>query len=254
MDLSDNNLTGSIPTALGQLTNLDTLTLTRNQLSGSIPAALGNLNNLNWLHLQHNGLTGNLPHELGQLSNLERLGFNHNKITGGIPSELGDLRNLTHLYLARNDYADTACIPGALSYVKNHDFVRSGLPFCSYPHITEGESATRTVAENSPADTHIGNPFQLGNGADAGTVTWSISGADHTAFSIDAGSGQLRTKDPLDYETRNQYSLIVTASNDKSEFDTVVVTVHVTDVNELPVAKDDTATTDEDVPVHRGPE
>ena len=51
LDLRQNNLSGAIPAALGDLIRLEWLNLRRNQLSGSIPAALGNLVNLETLLL-----------------------------------------------------------------------------------------------------------------------------------------------------------------------------------------------------------
>ena len=46
LDLRDNQLSGSIPSELGNLANLERLGLDGNQLSGSIPSELGNLDNL----------------------------------------------------------------------------------------------------------------------------------------------------------------------------------------------------------------
>ena len=45
LDLHGNNLTGSIPSALGQLTNLYLLLLSGNQLSGCIPPSLYTISN-----------------------------------------------------------------------------------------------------------------------------------------------------------------------------------------------------------------
>ena len=46
LELNYNQLSGPLPTELGDLTNLTYLSLTGNQLSGSIPAELGDLTNL----------------------------------------------------------------------------------------------------------------------------------------------------------------------------------------------------------------
>ncbi len=100
LDLDNNDLTGSIPSELGNLSNLrEDLELSNNRLTGTIPSELGNLSNLEDLYLQSNKLTGSIPTELGNLSNLNRLRLNENQLTGTIPSQLGNLSNLEDLWL-----------------------------------------------------------------------------------------------------------------------------------------------------------
>ena len=111
--LSNNQLTGGIPTELGNLSNLEYLGLSSNQLTGPMPPELGDLNNLRWLHLSQNQLTGGIPTELGNLSSLEYLFLDVNQLTGGIPTELGNLSNLEYLGLSSNQL--TGSIPAALS-------------------------------------------------------------------------------------------------------------------------------------------
>ncbi len=82
--------------------NVTWLPLSNNQLSGSIPAEIGNLSNLKYLVLYDNNLTGTIPVEVGNLSNLILLGLSKNQLSGNIPAEIGNLSNLTGLYLAKN--------------------------------------------------------------------------------------------------------------------------------------------------------
>lgn len=91
--LSDNQLSGSIPVELSNLSNLISLLLSFNQLSGSIPVGLGNLSNLESVNLSWNQLSGPIPAELGNLENLERLNLGNNQLSGEIPADLGNLVN-----------------------------------------------------------------------------------------------------------------------------------------------------------------
>ena len=112
-----NNLIGSIPADLGNLTSLQRLGLWSNDLSGEIPSELGNLSSLERMSLDDNQLSGGIPSELGSLSNLERMSLDDNQLSGGIPSELGNLSNLERLYLTRNQLSGE--IPTELSSLPN---------------------------------------------------------------------------------------------------------------------------------------
>ena len=102
LNLQNSNLTGNIPTELGNLTHLKRLILWGNDLTGNIPAELGNLAKLEVLLLDRNQLTGDIPAELGNLANLKRLILWGNDLTGGIPAELGNLAKLQKLILSGN--------------------------------------------------------------------------------------------------------------------------------------------------------
>ena len=115
--LGDNNLTGPIPSSLGNLQELYNLILAGNQLTGEIPASLGNLSNLRWLWLTENQLTGEIPDALGNLTNLEDLVLYRNRLTGEIPAALGNLTNLERLDLDINQL--TGEIPAALGNLTN---------------------------------------------------------------------------------------------------------------------------------------
>lgn len=102
-----NGLSGGIPATIGSLTSLTYLNLYRNQLSGPIPSSIGNLANLNRLELNNNQLSGAIPSEVGSLTNLRYLDLHSNQLTGGIPPALGNLRSLFYLDLGSNPLGGT---------------------------------------------------------------------------------------------------------------------------------------------------
>ncbi|MCP5052314.1 MAG: hypothetical protein GY940_34420, partial [bacterium] len=80
INLGSNNLNGSIPAELGNLSNLEELDLTWNQLSGGIPPELANPGNLKTLDLSGNPLSGSIPPELGNLGKLIYLAISFNQL------------------------------------------------------------------------------------------------------------------------------------------------------------------------------
>lgn len=102
LDLSSKGLT-SVPKSVFEKTSLTKLDLSNNNLDGSLQAEVRHLKNLRILDLSDNNFTG-VPAEIGQLSNLEELDLSNNKITG-LPYELGNLSKLRFLDLTGNDYS-----------------------------------------------------------------------------------------------------------------------------------------------------
>ena len=100
--LSNNNLTGTLPASLGNLSQLTILGLLGNHIGGTIPASLGNLSNLKNLTLGSNNFSGEIPASLGNLSNLTYISVIYNSLSGPIPTSLGNLPNLLVLDLNYN--------------------------------------------------------------------------------------------------------------------------------------------------------
>ena len=102
LQLGNNELSGGIPASLGNVASLIDLELGLNPLGGVIPAELGNLVNLQCLVLSGSQLNGNIPPALGNLVNLQYLALDYNGLSGSIPSSLGNLVNLGYLCLWSN--------------------------------------------------------------------------------------------------------------------------------------------------------
>ena len=106
-------------------------------------------------------------------------------------------------------------------------------------------TATRSVAENTAANTNIGDPLTATDPDTGDTLTYTLGGTDAESFRIDSTNGRLRTSAALDYETKTSYSVTVSVSDSEGSTDTIDVTINVTDVDEnrAPVFTDGSTTT-----------
>ena len=95
------------------------------------------------------------------------------------------------------------------------------------------DTAQRSIAENTAAGQNIGQPVTATD-SDTDTLTYFLEGTDAASFDIVPATGQLQTKDALDYEVKNSYTVTVKAADPSLDSDTITVTIAVTDVNEPP--------------------
>jgi hypothetical protein len=90
LSLADAALLGTVPSTLGMLhATLEHLELARNAISGSLPSQLGRLTRLQTLSLESLRLSGTVPSQLGQLTALQFLALHGNALAGSMPSQLG---------------------------------------------------------------------------------------------------------------------------------------------------------------------
>ena len=124
------------------------------------------------------------------------------------------------------------------------------------PEFLSSGVDARTVPENTPPGVNIGDPISATDGDEDGadnddiefgdTLTYSLGGADAASFDIDASTGQLITKAPLNFESAaaaddncaalNSCAVTVTVKDSIGESATQDVTITVTDVPEAPGA------------------
>ena len=100
--LSTNNLTGSFPAEVANLTMLHTLKLNGNKLSGALPAGIGSLIRLQYLELQYNTLSGSLPSSLGNLSDLRIINLMFNRFLGTVPDTYRGWQKIDRIYFGYN--------------------------------------------------------------------------------------------------------------------------------------------------------
>ncbi|MCY3887247.1 MAG: cadherin domain-containing protein [Chloroflexi bacterium] len=81
----------------------------------------------------------------------------------------------------------------------------------TFPATEDGE---RTVPENSSAGTNIGAPVAAED-PENDRLTYLLSGTDAASFSIVAGNGQLRVKEPLDFEAKSSYEVTIDVHDGK---------------------------------------
>ncbi|KAK7388404.1 hypothetical protein VNO78_23220 [Psophocarpus tetragonolobus] len=94
IDVSMNNLSGSIPPQLESCTALEYLNLSVNSFEGLLPSSLGKLLYIRVLDVSSNQLKGTIPESMQLSSSLKELNFSFNKFSGKV-SDKGAFSNLT---------------------------------------------------------------------------------------------------------------------------------------------------------------
>ena len=105
------------------------------------------------------------------------------------------------------------------------------------PSLPEGETATRSVSEAAATGTNINSTVDGDDTPVAATdedrpmqsLTYTLSGTDATSFAIVPTTGQLQTRAALDYETKTDYEVTVTANDGTLSSDPITVTITVID-------------------------
>ncbi len=148
-----------------------------------------------------------------------------------VASDVGRFLRVTASYIDRRG-------PGKSAQAVSTNPVRTQVPGNFPPFLPLNQ--TRTIAENTPAGVNIGAPIEASDDEDE-TVTYSLDLSNADTFDIGLTSGQLKTKAPLDHETRRSYSVQVTATDPSGDSGTRSGTRSVT-INVLNVEEPGTVT------------
>ena len=109
MWFDDNNLSGSVPSEIGTMANLASLSLSDNALDGSIPSEVGALQNMEQMWIYGNFLTGDIPSEIGQMAKLQILQVEDNELNGAVVPSAVCAMNLNTLSADCNDGVTCSC-------------------------------------------------------------------------------------------------------------------------------------------------
>ncbi|CAL4887705.1 unnamed protein product [Urochloa decumbens] len=115
LDIAMNSFVGSIPDGVGNFSNkLQKLYAQDNQISGSLPAMMANVSGLISILLSGNQLGQTIPWEIMLMENLQSLNLKNNLMVGVIPTEVGMLRSLIELHLDANKFIGS--IPDGIGF------------------------------------------------------------------------------------------------------------------------------------------
>ena len=122
-------------------------------------------------------------------------------------------------------------------------------PVVNTPPAFADTTTTRDIPENAGANAAVGARVTATDTDSGDTLQYELE-PESDLFTIDSANGQIRVKaaGSLDYddETARSHTVTVKASDSSNAFDTIDVTITVTDVNEPPEAVADSAAVDED--------
>lgn len=111
IDLSFNNLVGTLPSSIGDILTLQKLNLFSNTLSGNIPDVFGAQQVLEFIDLSANGFTGLIPRSLTGLPMLNTVYLENNMLQDTLPMEFGLMQSLDVFWVKNNLL--TGCFPAS---------------------------------------------------------------------------------------------------------------------------------------------
>ncbi|KAI4343918.1 hypothetical protein L6164_011210 [Bauhinia variegata] len=135
IQLSENQLTGAIPSEIGNMKNFSMLHLGFNNFSGKLPLEVGTLP-LVVLNITRNEFSGEIPTEIGHLNCLQNLDLSYNNFSGTFPTSLNNLTELSKFNVSYNPMISGAVPPtGQLATFEKDSYL--GDPFLDLPEFID---------------------------------------------------------------------------------------------------------------------
>ncbi|KAG6771286.1 hypothetical protein POTOM_022634 [Populus tomentosa] len=159
--ISSNKLNGSIPSWVGNLTNLRVFTAYENDLGGVIPDNLGSVSELKVLNLHSNMLEGPIPKSIFSMGKLEVLILTLNRLQGELPESVGNCRGLSNIRIGNNDLVGV--IPKAIGNVSSLTYFEVANNHMSGEIVSEFAQCSNLILLNLAANGFTGViPPELG--------------------------------------------------------------------------------------------
>ena len=162
-----------------------------------------------------------------------------------VAEDVTDTLSVRATYTDSNGSGKSAMVTEANAVVDN---LENAVPAFRAGGLATGKvitADTRSIAENSPAATDIGDPVTATDPNEStDTLTYTLGGSDKGSFDIGSTDGQIRVKagTTLNYESKKVYKVTVTATDPSRADATIAITINVTDEDEAPapvIAGDD---------------
>ncbi|KAJ1396183.1 Leucine-rich repeat [Sesbania bispinosa] len=189
LDISNNSISGEIPSSIGKFSKMTDLNISENQLEGEIPFGISNLtlkmldlsqnrlsgsvssfnlSSMQFLYLQKNAFSGSIPFTFSQGFELVTLDLRDNNLSGSIPNWMDKLYSLRMLLLGGNNFHGH--IPIQLCQLKNisimdlsRNKINGSIPSCfnnlSFGRIYDSDSDTVLPTTGRLAFSEVASSF-----------------------------------------------------------------------------------------------
>lgn len=183
LNLSNNRLSGALPSAIGNYSGLKNLVLTGNGFSGDIPSDIGRLKSILKLDLSRNNFSGTIPPQIGNCLSLTYLDLSQNQLSGPIPVQIAQIHILNYINISWNHFNES--LPAEIGLMKSltsadfsHNNLSGSIPetgqylyfnstsFTGNPYLSGSDSTPSNITSNSPSE--------LGDGSDSRTKVPTI--------------------------------------------------------------------------------